>query len=407
MRNRIFLIGSIALSLLTACSNDEDIAGGGIAVTPGNSDVKIQLSSGQGGTRAPLNPDENGSFATDRLGIFCLAHTTATGATQKADIKWGLPDDEIYRYSTWMANVNSEAQIDATNNCTNIIFKDASGNPKEYYYPLANWYAYHFYGYFPRQEEVTYDNDNKMLIKVNIPINGKDDIIWGEATSDETDAYCAKYFRTSGNESKTPELTFKHKLMQIQFRCKPGLNSDGSVDEEAKKLFIKSIAVGGVPEEGILIIANKGKPSSMIADDLNSTGSFYCSGNTNAIDIPVYGANDNDFEPVIVGNDTDNPKTVGQGLLLPVLGGRNYKTASYTVKLLLAKDTNNNGMYDEGVDEDLEIYPSITLNKNGNILGEEGKRYFVDLIIHSPKEIKLKAKLNEWEDEATSTEIDY
>lgn len=73
MINRIFLIVCVALVSFTGCGSDDtsdnenDMV---IPVIPNNSDVRIQLSSGSGGTRAALDSDDGtNTFEANDLGI--------------------------------------------------------------------------------------------------------------------------------------------------------------------------------------------------------------------------------------------------------------------------------------------------------------------------------------------------
>ncbi len=394
--------------MLTACSSDDDVVtSGGIELTPGNSDVKIQLSSGSGRTRAAIESDENDlTFEAEGLGIFCLANGTVTGATQPGAINWKYnPSDEISKYSVWLANVKADAVINNVDGVkqTDIIFKDAGGDEVNYYYPLANWHTYQFYGYYPIQEAVNYESS---FVMVDIPIDGKSDIIWGQTHGNPADdAYCAKYFRTTGHAGEIPSIAFEHKLMQLQFYCKPGLKN-GVTDEDATKMIIKNVTVGNVPQKGTLIVANSNEASA------NYSGRFFCYNSYGIQDLKIVDSDESEtLTPVVVGNETGESgrgKKIGQSLLVPVLGSAESGDVpqQYSIRLELAMDTNGNGTYDKGTDKDLDIYPDIILKRQAGsqLFGEAGKKYNVTITIYSPQDIKLKATLTPWEEEDVNIE---
>lgn len=394
---------------MSACSSDELEAGGNdinIKVTPGNSDVKIQLSTGSGGTRAALSSDDKtGVFEAEGLGIFCLSHALVEGAKDLQNT-W-LLDDKFFDYTVWLDNVLADAELDKADNSTNIVFKkeneDGTKSPTDYYYPMANWLTYGFYGYYPRQpkDSVKYGGHR---IDVNVPIDGKTDIIWGEAVSGNTNAYSAKYFR-DGN-SELPNLGFKHELIQIKFyvKAEPKTSNDYS---DVKDLVIKDIIVEDVPEFGQLHIVNR-SPGALYGDIQTD---YYSNKEGKTVAVPqraihISGVDDGEFSPTNVDNDDHSAHEVGQGLLVPALkvGGE------YTVKVHLVKKDAN------GEEQELgSSFPPVTLtgtaaNEEENISGyftNPGTIYNVVLHVYSPEKVQLKATLKKWNEVDYLPGIDY
>ena len=193
-------------------------------------------------------------FEAEGLGIFCLAKGSLNINPKELDIDW-TPGTAATEYSVWMDNVEADAVINEDGVSTDIVWVDGV----QRWYPTGNWHSYRFYGYYPRQEEINATNTQR---SVDFVIDGTQDIIWGKTeVSDDSMAYCAKYFRDPEHKDVTPTITFKHKLMRMTFSCVPGTDADGSI-AKSLEMGIESITILSVPTTGNLIIADRTNPEN-------------------------------------------------------------------------------------------------------------------------------------------------
>lgn len=397
MRNRIFLIGCVALALLTGCSSDDALDSGSdivIPIIPSNSDVKIQLSSGSGSTRAALNPDENKNFEVDGLGIFCLANGFVINNRFDNILTWD-PAHQYSGYYRLLDNVKAAAvkktrEDGSGTEYTDIEFyKSAESSEKEIkYYPLSNWLTYQFYGYYPRTEEIS--NTGSEVVAA-IPITGKEDVVYGYTTNDAPDAYSAKYFREASHIGEAAEMAFKHKLIQVQFNCKAGMKGD-VVDEKAKELIVKKVEVLNVPEKVNLVVAST---------DAARNGVLSIDGSATTADCVVLGDNDGEFVSVQVAEELQK---LGQGIILPPLSadGTNGLPRQYEVKLTLAKKGES-----DTEETMLDVFPHAVLTVDSGKFTTPGMLYNVVLTIYSPEDIRLNATLESWIEDDTNYDYEY
>ncbi len=378
MNKHLWIFGFAAVYVLAGCSgNDETLspdseaADGGVGVgTP----VEIRLSSGAAGTRASLEPDDAGLFEAEGLGIFCLANGTLSVNPNELPIDWSYAYGSEPNYSAWMDNVESNAVYEKNAEgvavATNIVWTDGQTR----WYPVGNWYSYHFYGYYPRVADHLITVGARQRI-ASIPIDGTQDVIWGRTTSTDPQAYCAKYFHHAGNENKISSIAFKHMLMRLTFSCVPGEDVKGS-KESAKKMGVKSVAIKSVPTVANLIVAD--------LDNAANEGTILYDWNNNVDDFLLKDSLDANFrEDHWV---QDNEITLGQGILLPV---PDVKMAAagfrYLVEITL-------------MDRDGNVFRSehpIELQNSASY--QAGKSYNVKLTVHGPQEIYLNATLAPWE----------
>ncbi len=303
------------MAMFTACSSGDDIAtvpeltqaeiDAAVAEANQNSEVQIRLGMGSQSststteeTRAPLESQSGNLFETPTgkyLGIYCLAQKNQTATTplpvgsvatdqidwsdgaekklfhlmalnQKAQVKIIHPvENTDPNYPTTIGNVPINADV------SDVQFVDGNAT-KIYYYPYGNWYNYHFYGYYPRQETGITEDAKK--ITVNYTINGSQDIIYANArptVGNANEGFNAKYLRnlqTNGvNElPHLPKLEMKHRLAQLRFyvKCSSGTYNTGGYGEGVgDKLFqIQNLILTDVPTNWTLTVADRENPTT-------------------------------------------------------------------------------------------------------------------------------------------------
>lgn len=389
MRNRIFLIGCLTLGLLAGCANDDAVSNDNsiaLPLIPDDSDVKIQLSSGSG-TRAAMNPDENGAFETTDLGIFCLAKGFVTNTQLEQTITWN-PGSSFAKYYRLLDNIEAKAVKggEGSSTYTDIKFIE-DGKEVIKYYPLSNWLTYQFYGYYPRTGTTISNGSTKVLAE--IPITGKEDVIHGFTANEAPNAYSAKYFREESHIGETPEISFDHKLIQVQFKCIAG-KIGGNVDENAKNLIIKKLEIVDVPKSVTLAIAS--------SDPDVETGTLSITKNATGI-FSILDRNDAEFTPVQVSEELQE---VGQGIMLPPLSitGANGLKREYKVRITLAKKN------EDGSETLLDTYPDAVM-KAENGFTKPGTLYNTIITIYSPTEVALRASLKPWVEDNDEHGIEY
>ncbi len=266
MNKYLFILGLVGTVVLTACSSDDltpvlsPEEERTLVVEAGmDSDIPITLgskgNSSSGMTRTPIVSDANGLFDTPSgqyLGVSCLARGTQADAPSYIgdDIKWSDAYASSYPYAKWMTNKPAIVKNDGT-----IEFRkeDDLSVVKHWYYPFGNWYQYDFYAYYPRQASVSTIAKSSSVI---INIDGRQDIIWGKASSDDVvegvKAYSSKYLRLGGNE---PQFAFEHKLTQFVFYVKPHSGSVAQLQTDGIK--VTDMKMKEVYKKLKLIIASK------------------------------------------------------------------------------------------------------------------------------------------------------
>ena len=312
MKKYLFIL-SLAGGMLTACSSGDDIAAAPemtqeekdaaiIAEATAASDVQIRLGFGSQSNntsvmRSPVESDANGLFETPSgkyLGIYCLAQqpqiaTASPGPVEISGIDWSANDANSLFY---LMEKNQPAQVKILNagqKIGNVVLaekasdvqflltsslSDPTPTVKYYYYPYGNWYNYHFYGYYPRQESGITETPNK--VTVNYTLDGTQDLIYAKATPPTADVdkgFNAKYIREkqdpqtgTNNLEDLPHLALNHKLAQLRFyvQCKTvnyiAYNYGEAIGTSApyKKLFtLKSLELTKVPVKWQLTVADR------------------------------------------------------------------------------------------------------------------------------------------------------
>ena len=175
MKKNLWILGFAAASLMA-----------------GNSNVEIRLASSAGGTRSSVESTADGLFEADGLGIFCLAKGVQGVNPAERPIVWNGYDE--LDFSVWMDNIETNAEFNADTTATELNWVDG----KKRFYPVANWYTYRFYGYYPRVETI-YKSESR--IEATIQINGTQDVIWGRTNNNHDVAYSANLVTADLNDA--------------------------------------------------------------------------------------------------------------------------------------------------------------------------------------------------------------
>ena len=382
-------------ALLAACSNEEEIANNSNTVILDEGKVEIKLSTGGSNhnTRAAIESDANGLFEADGLGIYMLATNESGTNSPTTPIVWDATQNE---WAVWMDNVEANAVKDAGNTRTQFVWTDGETR----WYPIGNWYCYRFYGYYPRVTGTNITNVNNKITVHYDNLDGTKDIIYGRSLGADMNSqteqyrYSARYFRQDGFGDQYPSISFEHKLMRLQF-CVQGLpdpNKEvGHEYDDANTMKVESIKLEAVPASADLIIAdlatNSINPND--ANDLAGKITFNWSAN-GATDLYVQTADDGSFDPTLAQVVDDQIIDVGQSIMLPV-PDEQATQAGFTGFKVWVNLSNNQG----------EVFAAehpMELKLNGNIDFESGKTYRVVLQIAGPREVILRATLQQWDD---------
>lgn len=391
MKKLFFIPCILGASLLASCSSESELAQGGDSdvLTASqwshqiaNSNVEINLGSGVKGTRASIQNDDDNLFELNGIGLFCLATAKNNVNPNEANISYA-EGSTGFKYSVWLNNEEVNAKKDAESNVTNLKWADEGKK----YYPTGNWHKYAFYGYYPKQEagNITYTENQISVSYTNL--DGTKDIIYGKAKNDADYAYSAYWFRQEAHANDVPTVAFNHKLVLLDFAIKPGSDKDA-----AKTMGVTKVEVVKVPTTGSLIIADKETPAYegvMVFDWENSLQ-----------DIALKAAEDaeleTEFTEYSVDNTkkalwvTDDEKTIGEGVLVPVPDYDTNNSYRYQIKVtMMDKDGN---IFEPEYPMDLVTTDNL----------EAGHKYKVTMTINGPKEITLNATLTKWVEDNTN-----
>lgn len=302
--------------LMVSCSSDDDLIE---RITPAqwsrevtDSDVKIQLSTGSKTTKASITSDENGLFNANGMSVFCLATDYINPSTITID--WNKGSDG-FKYSVWVNNVQINAEIDKNNEKTNLTWDDDNSR----WYPSGSWHKYAFYGYYPRvaDENISYSSTK---ITATIPLDGTQDVIYGEASSTDPKAYSSEYFEQNELKPEIPTMSFKHKFMRLKFQIAGSNGNNGTVD--ALNFGVKKIEVVNVPSEVNLVIADRENSSNngaiSFTPDMNNSYELKTDDADDGI-TSLFTHKDNDeTTPLAFWVPSTGSDFIGQGILVPV-----------------------------------------------------------------------------------------
>ena len=221
--------------MLASCSQENELAENiyddkvEIELSASN-DVEIQA------TRSDINSTSTKSFATNNIGIFCLADKVYKGDS-KTKIQW-TTDDKLARYI-----YNAKASATDLGGTTQISFD------KKQYYPEEKKYGYSFYAYYPYKSNYSISSNATQCV-VSYVIDGTQDIIWGYAQSKANGAYNADYARL--HPSDKPKFAFNHSLAKIQFHI---IGDKKSSQSDIQRLRLTELKIE-VPQTVKLMAAN-------------------------------------------------------------------------------------------------------------------------------------------------------
>jgi hypothetical protein len=389
---KIFLTCLIATAF-AACSQDDassssslgDQGDGGITIGA-DSEIEIRLSQSNL-TRASIETDENGLFNANGVGIFMLATDITASNREAHPISWDPAENQ---FAVKLNNVQANIVADSPSSSNNVVW----ANNEHYFYPITNWYAYRFYGYYPRLDDEDVDVSSTQRVAHFTDLDGKKDVIWGQSLRSiqnpeevgyETERYrySARYFRQAGKANSLPSIAFEHKLMRFQFYIQGIADANAEEGHEydtANTMMIDSIYAVNVPTTADLIIADFNSPSN--------DGTFTVNWNGDKDTLFVVGENDGEFQKQQVNGATKIP--VGQALLMPVPSADQLAAGFKFQIVVTLRDTAGN--FFKGA------YP-IDLNPTGNYAA--GKTYNIVIGIAGPKIVSAKATLRAWEDAET------
>lgn len=393
MKIKILFCVSFMTAVFAACSQmDENEAGwqGEKSIATGNSDVEVRLSSGGLSTRASIESKED-SFEVDNIGIYMLA-TDRIGNNQNIpSVSWG--DDTL---CVKMNNVKTSAVKNSSTGGTDLVWADPTAI---YWYPYESWYAFCFYGYYPRVENSDITLDRERVLANYTDLDGTKDIIWGQSMRATNDIlgkyrYSAQYFRQPNCANAYPNVGFAHKLMRIQFYIQGVEDKNPDIGfDRANKMQLESVQVfarnntmepgvwNGVPTTASLVIADLKNPGNEGKININWNGPL----------APITMKDENDASyknKKRVYNDS--LIKVGQPLLLPVpdegAGAGFLYGAQVKLKML------------EG-NVEIPDAPILGLNLNSTTASLlPGHTYRVVISISGPQKVTLNATLTPWEE---------
>lgn len=441
MNKYIFILGMTAMALFAACSTDEGLDAEEMArlekereaaiLAEAISDSEIPITIGTGThsnynvTRAPLNPDANGLFATETgkyLGVFCLAVGKQTSApttiSALSSIDWTITSeykDLIVKMRNVPARVTNMGTYSDVTFLNETALAGGTETAETWFYPMNDWVRYNFYAYYPRQNETEGGNTtlqisaNQVLEKY-YEIDGSQDIIWAMASSNDqtfSDAlpYCAKYFRKKKTEIEQsadptsdnianyyPQFNFEHKLSQFVFNVKAASTDDAAV-LYAKNLKIKRVYIEKVLYRLSLTVAQKSDPTK--------NGQLKMMGNNaqyKAFDIRLADSDKKRFDQN-GDDDLDNPLMISESAT---------ETTQKTMGYLMVPPTD---IMTAANSADYKLIVEVEYDKDGGTTSEQlqyfltppsggflaGYKYNVNLTFYAPSEIHALATLDAWQ----------
>ena len=369
------------LVMLSGCSADETTATPEDLTPEQLANVEIRLSAQSQGvasaqvTRASVEGDGD----MQGLGIFGLAREIQNVNQSPQPV-------------TWYAASENWSGVILDNVKANKVAGDIEwADGQRYFYPITQFYSYDFYGYYPYSEEVTHSDTD---VKVQYVIDGTQDLIWGRATSDETYAYSARYFRVSGNDDKKPNLDLKHLLTRLVFTVVPGESYEGSGDYSmATRMTVKELEIVDVCTNLTVTVADLNNLDMDLADRIEPS-------NDEVGVLTLFSVDDegNKIELVPVTptapeeGATPEPQQLGESVML-------YPADRYTIRIKVDMAAYTDDVTGEEV-EAQEFISEVPLQlvMEGETF-KQGVSYNVKITVHGPRVISLAASLTPWEEQ--------
>ncbi|WP_304245522.1 fimbrillin family protein [Phocaeicola plebeius] len=382
-----FLFVMAAAAMLASCSKDAAVsepAGNGnengvVDPTDPNSPVLVRL--GAGGLGVDVTPTRGvvDSWNNTVVGIYALA--------KDADFtEWQAGDGSILLE-------NEKGTI--TGNPDGSVTKEAI-NIAEKYYPGSNDIHYTFYGYYPYAAADAEGNDKTPptnatgKVTKTFVINGSQDIMWGNAVAakinntaggEQLDGYNALYFR-KGEGAATPDITFNHKLTQLNFKIKKA--GEFSTAGPDKQLSVTKIEINTFPSLD-LTIADKAETDNGKIAPTDAMGG--------AADIPVIKNDAGEAADAVIVDNIDGESAFGTSMMVYTAG---ETQTTYSAKVYLKM----------GADGE-EVSSPITIKLAEDAAFEAGKSYNVNIAVNSMMKVEVNATLTKWQpgDDAEDIEI--
>lgn len=367
MKLNQYLLAAASVLMLAACTNEtlpmeEQITAP--VYIPGDSEVEILLGSKSNNVTVKSKRIAfEGDADMDRLGVFCLAREKQHVNQAAQDIVWFTDDEE-----NWSGCIMSN--VEAVKTGSIVTWADPT---KHYYYPVSQFYCYDFFGYYPYSEDVTIKNEK---VTVDYVLDGKTEVIWGRATSDEEYAYSATYFRQEENVGKFPKLDLHHVLTRLKFSVTPGPEVEGgtTVSPKLAHFAVARIEVLDALSEVHLTIADKARINALDETNCLSLG-------TSRTNYVLCGFDGEPMDTTMVGTDLNVTTRLGESVLLA-------PESEYTIRVYLVNKESGEKFVTE--------HPLKVNNASSTFL--PGFTYNVNITAHAPEEIQLEAALNPWVD---------
>lgn len=380
-----FLFVMAAAAMLASCSKDAAVsepAGNGnengvVDPTDPNSPVLVRL--GAGGLGVDVTPTRGvvDSWNNTVVGIYALA--------KDADFtEWQAGDGSILLE-------NEKGTI--TGNPDGSVIKDAI-TIAEKYYPGNNDIHYTFYGYYPYAgadaDDTTPPTNANGKVTKTFTIDGSQDIMWGQAVAtkiankdggEQLDGYNALYFR-KGQDAATPDITFNHKLTQLNFKIKKA--GEFSTAGPDKQLSVTKIEINTFRSLD-LTIADKAETDNGKIAPTDAMGG--------AADIPVIKNDAGEAADAVIVDNIDGESAFGTSMMVYTAG---ETQTTYSAKVYLKMGTDGE-----------EVSSPITIKLAEDAAFEAGKSYNVNIAVNSMMKVEVNATLTKWQpgDDAEDIEI--
>lgn len=375
---KISFTGLLGLLLLCGCSSDdslfdaENIEQGDLVEVSLTSRSKASASVSP--TRAALAGDED--MDIPNIGIFGLAR-------QKQDINNSPMEVSWFDTSTnWSGCILDN--VAAHKDGYNIVWDDPTAR---YFYPITQFYAYDFYGYYPYKpsNELIYGNN---IVTVNYVLDGMTDLLWGRATSSDAYAYSARYFRTTQTTDSRPNVPLQHLLTRFVFWVVPGESYEGSGDySEAALMQVDTLQIIDTYTNVAVTIADHNNLNMALTDriyrnTITDTLMLHSIDNEgNAIDLVPVHLEDPQGQAIV-------PKQLGESIML-------YPQSRYTIRICITMDAYHDSVTDTDIPEQ-HFISEVPLQLVSNNVFAQGNSYDVTITVHGPRAVKLAATLTPW-----------
>ena len=325
----------------------------------------------EGGTNNPSEPIDNSEVEVvfgkaTTIGVEQSKTRAALGETWNGEriAIWGVDRSETAQWNSVASHLFKQTDaVTATVAAGGAVTFDNG----PYYYPMSSSINYSFYSCFPVSNNTT---ASQRAISCAYPIDGKTDIMWGEAVCVDGESvdgtsysgFNALYFRKVVG-AVTPDLKFKHCLTRLNFVVQKGIDGGKTVP-----VAVRDIKVLNVPTAAQLTVVGNG---AGVLTETGATGTLSLFQGDTAFDTPVVPK---------TGTDT----TLGTVLLMP------STTKSYLLSVTLEaldEDGNLTGKTETG---------TVTITAKEDFAANT--QYKVTLTVYGLQIVDIKATLGKWLD---------